>query len=152
MDYDRDGNRAFPHGFSQLLALRPITRVIAGGNLIIVGAGATFFLWEAGVIWGLTLFLVAAGICLTASGLLDHVRLKRREAYVASVLKRQNDIVLALVEAKKQGRNPVRVLNEQKIHDFDLREHLMQAMEERLQAEGSSKSTPQKPEPTPPQS
>jgi hypothetical protein len=132
----RDVEQGLLDGFVRLLGLKPLPRAIAGSAALLAGLVLTVAFWDKGVVWGLTLFLVAAGFFLMASGLLDHLRQKRRAAYVASVLKRQNDIVLAMTEAKKQGRNPVRVLNEQKILDFDLRNQLTDAMAERLRREG----------------
>ena len=125
--------------YDRLLRLPPMPRVIAWIVAIAGGGVSTILLWDKGVVWGLTLFAVVAGLFLLISGLVGMRHQKVRRALLASVEEKKEEMILKMIELKKQGKNPVRWLNDQGILDPEVRALLLEAMNERLRTEGEKR-------------
>src|SRR5689334_5531867 len=105
------------HGIvEQLIRLPPKPRIIAGILSMAGGGILTVWLWDRGVIWGLPVFFAVIGFLLLLTGISGHVRERNRRAFVANVEEHRQEILAAMIDAKRQGRNPVRFLNEKGIH------------------------------------
>jgi hypothetical protein len=123
------------HGIlEQLIRLPPIPRIIAGAVCFAVGLAATVALWGRGVLWGLTIFLVVAGLGLLLSGISAFFRDRHHRAFLAMVEEHREEILAGMIEAKRTGQNPVRFLNEKGIHDARIRGSLVDEMNERLRS------------------
>ena len=125
--------------YDRLLRLPPMPRVIAGIVAIAGGGASTILLWDKGVVWGLTLFAVVAGLFLLISGLVGMRHQKVRRELLASVEEKKEEMILKMIELKKQGKNPIRWLNDQGILDAEVRARLLEAMNERLRTEGEKR-------------
>ena len=116
----------------QLIRLPPKARIVTGILLFCAGVVATIGLWGRGVVWGLTLFLVVVGFLLLLSGIAAHFKERNREAFLASIEQHREEILAAMIGAKREGKNPVRFLNEKGIHDAEIRSALIEEMNQRL--------------------
>jgi len=121
--------------YVRLLRLPPQYRLITGIGCVLGGAFLTWSFWERGVVWGLTLFVVAGGLFMSVSGALDWRKQVRRRKYLESIRDRKDELLDGLIAAKRSGKNPVRWLNEQGITDAELRKWFFGAMEERLKGD-----------------
>lgn len=122
--------------FSSMLALSAMGRVIAGVISSVLGTYFTVALWEQGVIWGVPIFFAFGGLFfLLIPGWMDLRRENERRRECEAVLSRESEIVSALLEAKRERRNPYRVLNEQRVRDFPLRQYLLEKAEQLLRQE-----------------
>jgi hypothetical protein len=123
------------HGIlEQLIRLPPKPRILAGIVCLAVGVAATIALWGKGVLWGLTIFFVVAGFLLVLSGISGFFRERNRRAFVEMVETHREEILAAMIDAKRQGQNPVRFLNEKGIHDALVRGALIEEMNQRLRS------------------
>ena len=122
--------------YQNLLGLAPRPRMIAGAIAIAAGVASTILLWNRGVVWGLSLFAFVAGLFLFWSGISGMNRQKARAEQLATFRARQEELLDAMVEEKRQGRNPVRWLNDQGIQDPEIRSLLLEEMGSRLKAQG----------------
>jgi len=118
--------------YQNLLGLPPRPRVIAGMVAIAGGVLLTVMLWNRGVLWGLPVFAVVGGLFLFFSGLAGLRRQKERRALIESVEARREELLEGMVTEKREGRNPVRWLNDHGIHDAEIRSLLIDGMNERL--------------------
>lgn len=118
--------------YQTLLRLRPRSRIIAGMVSIAGGVALTVLLWNRGVVWSLPVFAAVGGIFLFLSGLSGRRKEKERERLLAMAERRQEELISSMVAEKREGRNPVRWLNDQGIHDGEIRTLLLDAMNERL--------------------
>ncbi|GEM_PF-6723740 len=112
--------------FGDVLGLPPMPRMAAGFTSVVFGAGVSLFLWGHGIIWGLSLFAIVAGLILLTSGFRD---LRRREAFerlVAVVKEREGELVAGMLEAKRRGESPVRWLTSQGIVNSEIRGYLLE--------------------------
>jgi len=112
----------------QLIRLPPKAQIVTGVLLFCGGIVVTIGLWGRGVIWGLTVFMVVVGFLLVLTGISRHFRQRHRETFLQSIQEHRQEILAAMVDAKRQGRNPVRFLNEKGIHDAALRTELIEEM------------------------
>ncbi len=116
----------------------PIPRMVAGVASVVVGAGTSAMLWEAGWVWGLALFAVLAGLGLFVSGFLDLRRRIAFESLVTIVKAREPELVAGMVEAKRRGESPVRWLSSQGILDAEIRGYLLERVKASESRSGSS--------------
>ena len=118
--------------YETFLWMTPLQRVFMG--TIITGAGVyiSVMLWERGVIARLPLFAALAGPFLFFSGLTGLRKAKERKAMFEEIRKREDELVGSMVTDKREGRNPIRWLNDQGIQDLEIRTLLIEAMNERL--------------------
>jgi len=122
------------HGIvEQMIRLPPKPRIVAGVLFFGAGTAATIGLWGKGVLWGLTIFMVVVGFLLTLSGISGLFRERHRREFLTSVEEHREEILGAMMEAKRQSRNPIRFLNEKGIHDAEIRGALLEEMNRRLQ-------------------
>jgi hypothetical protein len=121
----------FHPSFLGLIRLPPKLRLAAGILFLAGGVALTVFLWDRGVVWGFSIFAVTAGGLLTASGAAGIRSESKRRALLESINERKEEILQSLIEAKRQGKNPVRLLNEQGIVDPEVRTWFLEAMKER---------------------
>jgi hypothetical protein len=127
-------NSTIPRVFVNLQGLSAYLRILAGAISIVIGSYITIYLWEGGFLLGLPIFLVVGGLCLFVPGCVDLKRELARSRELKEVLNREAEIAMKLVEAKRQGRNPYRALNEQNIRDPELRQLLLQKADQRLKS------------------
>ena len=118
--------------FTDLLRLPPKARLIAGIVCVAGGIGCTVLLWGRGVVWGLTLFATLAGLFLIFSGVGGIRSEKKRREFLESLRRRKQEILQVMIDTKRQGKNPIRYLNEQGIHDPALRTEFLDEMNEAL--------------------
>jgi hypothetical protein len=118
--------------FQRLLGLAPRSRVTAGMTLIAAGVLVTVLLWNRGVVWGWALFAFGAGTLIFFSGLAGLRKEKERARRLAGLEARKDALLDCMVAEKRDGRNPVRWLNDQGIHDAEIRGLLIDGMNERL--------------------
>jgi len=118
--------------YQMMLGLGPRARVFAGMASIAGGVLFTVLLWNRGVIWGLPVFFVFAGTVVFFSGLAGLRKQKERAARLASIEARKEELLEAMVAEKREGRNPIRWLNDQGIRDAEIRSLLIDGMNERL--------------------
>ena len=124
---------ATPFGIYQdLLKLSPLPRLIAGIVTIPTGILTTMLLWNSGFIWGLPLFFSAGGVFLGISGITGLRAQKARRERLAVLQTRREELLDAMVTERREGRNPVRWLNDQGIHDGEIRNLLLEGMNERF--------------------
>jgi len=116
---------------SDLSRLPPKPRIVAGILLMAGGAAATVVLWGKGVVFGFTALAAVVGLFLLFSGIADLRRHAKRKAMLESVRDRKEEILRAMIDAKKAGRNPLRLLNEKGIHEMELRTWLLNEMKAR---------------------
>jgi hypothetical protein len=121
--------------FLELMRLRPMYRFIAGTICLVAGILSTAALWKRGVIWGAAILFLVIGLILTGSGLLGMEDEKKQRTFLESVHRRKGEILQVMISTQKQGRNPIRYLNEQGIHDPLLRTALLEEMNARLKGE-----------------
>jgi hypothetical protein len=118
--------------FQMMLGLQPRGRVIVGMASIAGGVLFTVLSWNRGILWGLPVFFAFAGILVFFSGLAGLRREKDRRERIAAVSARREELLEAMIAEKREGRNPIRWLNDQGFHDADVRSFLIEAMNERL--------------------
>jgi len=118
--------------YQDLLKLAPLPRLIAGIVLIPGGVLTTLVLWNRGVLWGLPAFFSVGGLFLLGSGISGLRQQKARRDRLAALETRREELVEAMVTEKREGRNPVRWLNDQGIHDAEIRGLLLDGMNERF--------------------
>jgi hypothetical protein len=121
--------------YQNLLGLPPKSRMIAGAVAIAGGVASTVFLWNRGVVWGLSLFAFVSGLFLFFSGISGMNRQKARAQQLAAFQARRKEWVEAMVEEKRRGGNPVRWMNDQGIHDPEIRSLLMEDVTARLKGQ-----------------
>lgn len=121
--------------FLELMRLRLKYRLIAGILCLVAGVVCTVALWERGVIWGAAICFLVFGLILTGSGLLGMKSEKKQREFLESIRRRKGEILQVMINTRKQGRNPIRYLNEQGIHDPELRTALLDEMNARLKGE-----------------
>jgi hypothetical protein len=124
--------------FTRLLRFPPKPRLVAGVLLMMAGVCSTIALWDKGVVWGLTLFGLVAGLFLSISGAAGIWNQARRRKMLESIAGRKEEILQRLMDAKREGKNPVRCLNDQGIHDPEVRTWFLEAMNERSKSGGPS--------------
>lgn len=118
----------------QLIRLRPKPRLFAGITCMVVSSLVAIGLWDYGVIWGATLFFFFIGFLLVVSGALGIRRDRKRETDAGEIEAHRDEIVRAMVEAKRVGKNPIRLLNEKGIHEAAIRTALIEEMNQRLKS------------------
>jgi hypothetical protein len=118
--------------FVNLLRLPPRPRVIAGILSIAGGVLVSVLLWDRGVLWGLPIFAFIGGLFMFFSGLTGIRKQKERQKLLASFESRRTDLLDGMVAEKREGRNPIRWLNDQGIQDLELRSLLIEGMNDRL--------------------
>jgi hypothetical protein len=118
----------------QLIRLAPKKRLIAGIVCMTASSGIAVALWEYGVVWGLTIFFFFMGILLSISGGFGLLRERRHRARVSDIMDKKEEFLAAMIDAKRQGRNPIRFLNEKGIHDAEIRTALIEEMNQRLRS------------------
>lgn len=126
------GSRNSVNMMGGMLRLAPKPRIIAGLVLMVGGVGLSALLWDRGVIWGLPLFAGFFGMILFFTGLSGLTKQKARELLLSSVNERKEALIEGMLTEKREGRNPVRWLNDQGILDGEIRGLLIDAMNERL--------------------
>jgi hypothetical protein len=119
--------------FESLLRLKPRLRVASGMIGIAGGVIVSVLLWNRGVVWGYPLFAAGGGTLLLFSGLAGLRKEKARRELLTSVEEQKGVMIDAMVAEKRDGRNPIRWLNDQGIHDAEIRSLLIEGMNERLQ-------------------
>jgi hypothetical protein len=118
--------------YDMMLGLQPRARVIVGMASIAGGVLLSVLLWNRGILWGLPIFFAVAGIIVFFSGLAGLRRQKDRKARIAEIDARKEELLEAMIAEKREGRNPIRWLNDQGFHDAEVRSFLIEAMNERL--------------------
>lgn len=118
--------------YEMMLGLEPRARVVVGMASIAGGVLLTVLLWNRGILWGLSIFFAFAGIVAFFSGLSGLRKEKERKARIAEIDARKGELLEAMIAEKREGRNPVRWLNDQGFHDAEIRSFLLEAMTERL--------------------
>jgi hypothetical protein len=118
--------------FIRLLRLPPMALVVAGLFCIAGGGAVAVLLWINGMLWSLPLFAASGGVFLTVSGVLDGRKEKKRREYRESIRERAGDILRGILDAKRQGKYPLRYLSDQGIQDREIRRELIDAMNQRL--------------------
>jgi hypothetical protein len=118
------------------LGIPPAPRLVIGLVLLAGGTAATIGLWQKGVLWGVALLAIAAGIALCITALLDLRAAAKRRHYLESIRRRQQEIFRAVHEAQRQGKNIVGCLIEQGVEDVETRAKFIDALNRRLAAEG----------------
>lgn len=117
--------------YQRLLRLPPVPRIVAGIIALAAGAASSVFLWDKGVIFGLTLFAFVAGLFLLISGIASLRHQRKRRALVQSIAARKEEILEGMLAARKEGKNPIRWLNEQGIQDPEIRTWFIEALKAR---------------------
>ena len=118
--------------FQRLLVLEPRSRVIAGMIMIAAGVIVSVLLWNRGFVWGWALFAFGAGTLAFFSGLAGLRKEKDRARRLADLEARKDGLIESMVAEKREGRNPIRWLNDQGILDAEIRSLLIDGMNERL--------------------
>ena len=118
--------------YDMMLGLQPRARVIIGMASIAGGVLVTILLWNRGILWGWSIFFAVAGIVTFLSGLAGLSAQKRRKARIAELDARTEEFLEAMMAEKREGRNPIRWLNDQGFHDAEVRSFLIEALNERL--------------------
>lgn len=101
----------------------------------------TVALWDRGVLWGLSLFAIAAGVFLSVSGIAGLRSQARRKKMFESAYLRRDEILNVMMAAKREGKNPIRCLNDQGIHDAELRTWFIETMNDRLKPPARERKT-----------
>ena len=127
--------------FQNLLWLPSKPRLIVGLIAMTVGAILTVVFWQKGVIWFLTIFAVVGGFGLSLTGFLDMKKEAKLRAYRESIRRRVPELLNGLAEAKRQGQNLVRWLNEQGVVDVETRARLIEILNNRLKAAPPARRT-----------
>ncbi len=126
-------DRPAPFGtYPMMLGLPPRGRVVAGMASIAGGVLLAVLLWNRGILWSLPVFFAFAGTLVFFSSLAGLRREKERKERIAAVAARREELLGAMIAEKREGRNPIRWLNDQGFHDADVRRFLIEAMNERL--------------------
>ena len=121
----------FHPSFIGLIRLPPKPRFLVGSVILAGGIFLTVFLWNHGVIASLSIFAVVTGLLMTFSGLAGMRALSKRRQMVVALKERKEEILEALIEAKRQGKNPVRLLNDQGILDPEVRAWFLEELRQR---------------------
>jgi hypothetical protein len=121
--------------YERLLGLSPKPRMIAGAIAIAGGVAVTILLWDRGVLWGLPIFAGVGGLFLFFSGIAGMNREKDRKAKWTSFLARKRELLESMAEEKRAGRNPIRWLTDQGIHDPQMRNLLIEELDAALKGQ-----------------
>lgn len=115
-----------------LYDLNPVGQIIGGVCCLLGGAALTWALWETGWLWGFSFVVIIAGASLVFTGIQGVGREKEAKRQWDRMRRDEEAIIAQLVEMKQSGGRPVPWLLKQGFRDRKVRNHLLDAMHERL--------------------
>ena len=122
--------------YDQLLTANPRFRLSAGLGMLFVGAAIGAWMWERGLVVGISVVLVVGGLLVTGSAWTDLRRQRLLEAEIDRAEKEWEQLLAEGLAARAEGQSVARLLQARGFTDAMLRRALI----DRIDAEHESRA------------
>jgi hypothetical protein len=112
----------------QLSGLSPRARLVAGALLVPGAVLLAAALWDRGLIWGFSWFLLLLGLALAGSGMREEARRRRFDAEVARARGEWAELQRELALCKRTHGNPARLLQQRGYREFAVRRWIVREL------------------------
>ncbi|MFO1030742.1 MAG: hypothetical protein U1F60_06675 [Planctomycetota bacterium] len=113
----------------QLGQLPPKKKIVAGVVMALGGAATCIFLWDRGIVWGLVVLVAVFGAGLVATGLREQARARAIAAEMSRARAEWGELRLAIAEARRIGKGPVRYLIDRGYREFEVRRWIVRELD-----------------------
>jgi hypothetical protein len=116
-------------GFSNV---GPMGQIIGGILVFVLGVSMTIYFWTAELVVGLAVCMIIIGPTFFFFGLRDLRERRDLRRQIEKVSKEGKELVRKLVDHKRSGGNPIRLLEQEGIRHIKVRGFLLEEMRSRL--------------------